>query len=87
MIDKLKEIVKKGKFLTITMTEQGDGVMITATLRTKSGSDQEKPLQVKSPWEIADVMLLDALKNPPKKAGKEEKREVAESDGDGDLFA
>jgi len=88
MIDRLKNIIAKAKYLTITITDQGDQVQITATVRPKDGSDPAKPIQVKADWQIADALLVEALNKPPKpgktEVKKPEKKEEADS---GDLFA
>lgn len=86
MINKLKDIISKAKFLTLTFADQGDHVQITATIRPKDGSDQAKPIQVNADWQIADVLLLEALANPPK-PGKTETRKPAEAEDGDTLFA
>lgn len=86
MINKLKDIISKAKFLTLTFADQGDHVQITATIRPKDGSDQVKPIQVNADWQIADVMLLEALANPPKPGKTEVKKSEKPEDGDR-LFA
>ena len=88
MIDRLKDIIAKAKYLTLTIADQGDQVQITATVRPKDGADPAKPIQVRADWQIADALLVEALNKPPK-AGKTkvktpEKKEEADS---GDLFA
>jgi hypothetical protein len=88
MIDRLREIIHKAKYLTFTITDQGDQVQITATVRPKDGSDPAKPIQVRADWQIADALLVEALNKPPK-AGKTEvkKPEKKEEADSGDLFA
>lgn len=88
MIDRLKDIIAKAKYLTLTIADQGDQVQITATVRPKDGSDPSKPIQVKADWQIADALLVEALHKPPK-AGKTEvkkPKKKAEEEA-GDLFA
>lgn len=70
MIEKLTHILAGAKYLTLTLTDLGDSVQITATVRPKDGSDATKPVQVKADYQIADSLLLSALTAPPK-AGKE----------------
>ena len=86
MIEKLSPFLKAAKFITLTLTDCGDDVMISATIRPKDGSEAEAPLQVKTSYSLADILLLEALKKPPK-AGKtatvEEKKEENET---ADLF-
>ena len=72
MIEKLKSKLSESKYLTLTLTDLGDNVQITATLRPKDGSDAAKPVQVKADYQIADSLLLAALTAPPK-AGKEKR--------------
>jgi len=88
MIDRLKNIIAKAKYLTLTITDQGDKVQITATVRPKDGADPAKPIQVRADWQIADALLVEALNKPPK-AGKTEvkKTEKKEEADSGDLFA
>ena len=89
MIEKLTHILAGAKYLTHTLTDLGDSVQITATVRPKDGSDAAKPLQVKADYQIADSLLLSALTAPPK-AGKEKlvKSEpaAASATDDNDLF-
>ena len=88
MIDRLKNIISKAKYLTFTITDQGDQVQITATVRPKDGSDPAKPIQVKADWQIADALLVEALNKPPKVGKTEVKMEPkAEAENSGDLFA
>ena len=88
MIDRLKDIIAKAKYLTFTITDQGDQVQITATVRPKDGSDPAKPIQVKADWQIADALLVEALNKPPKPGKTEVKKEPkAEAENSGDLFA
>ena len=88
MIDRLKNIISKAKYLTLTITDQGDQVQITATVRPKDGSDPAKPIQVKADWQIADALLVEALNKPPKVGKTEVKKEPkAEAENSGDLFA
>ena len=88
MIDRLKNIISKAKYLTLTITDQGDQVQITATVRPKDGSDPAKPIQVKADWQIADALLVEALNKPPKPGKTEVKKEPkAEAENSGDLFA
>lgn len=86
MINKLQKIIAKAKFVTLTLADQGDHVQITATIRPKDGSDQAKPLQINADWQIADVLLVEALNNPPK-PGKTEVKKAAAPQDDGSLFA
>lgn len=88
MIDRLKDIIAKAKYLTLTIADQGDQVQITATVRPKDGADPAKPIQVKADWQIADALLVEALHKPPK-AGKTEvkKPEKKAEEEAGDLFA
>lgn len=87
MIEKLSTILKDAKFLTLTFTDCGDDVMISATIRPKDGSEAKAPLQVKTNYSLADISLLEALKKPPK-AGKTEtiKEEKKEETETADLF-
>ena len=88
MIDRLKNIISKAKYLTITITDQGDQVQITATVRPKDGADPAKPIQVRADWQIADALLVEALNKPPKPGKTEVKKEPkAEAENSGDLFA
>ena len=88
MIERIQDIVKKAKFVTFTIAEQGDQVQITATVRPKDGSDPAKPIQVKADWQIADALLVEALNKPPKPGKTEVKKEPkAEAENSGDLFA
>ena len=88
MIDRLKNIISKAKYLTLTIADQGDQVQITATVRPKDGSDPAKPIQVKADWQIADALLVEALNKPPKPGKTELKKEPkAEAENSGDLFA
>jgi len=88
MIDRLKNIIAKAKYLTLTITDQGDKVQITATVRPKDGSDPAKPIQVKADWQIADALLVESLNKPPKPGKTEVKKEPkAEAENSGDLFA
>lgn len=86
MIDRLKEIIHKAKYLTFTITDQGDQVQITATVRPKDGSDPAKPIQVRADWQIADALLIEALNKPPK-PGKTEVKKEPKAENSGDLFA
>ena len=86
MIDRLKNIIAKAKYLTLTITDQGDKVQITATVRPKDGSDPAKPIQVKADWQIADALLVEALNKPPK-PGKTEVKKEPKAENSGDLFA
>ena len=89
MIDRLKNIIAKAKYLTLTITDQGDQVQITATVRPKDGSDPAKPIQVKADWQIADALLIEALHKPPKpgKTKVQKDKPKAEAENSGDLFA
>ena len=88
MIDRLKTIIAKAKYLTLTIADQGDQVQITATVRPKDGSDPAKPIQVKADWQIADALLVEALNKPPKTGKTEVKKEKPKAEADsGDLFA
>ena len=88
MIERLKDIIAKAKFVTLTIADQGDQVQITATVRPKDGADPAKPIQVRADWQIADALLVEALNKPPK-AGKTEvkKTEKKAEEEAGDLFA
>ena len=88
MIDRLKNIIAKAKYLTLTIADQGDQVQITATVRPKDGADPAKPIQVRADWQIADALLVEALHKPPK-AGKTEvkKPEKKTEEEAGDLFS
>ena len=68
MIEKLKSKLSESKYLTLTLTDLGDVVQITATLRPKDGSDAAQPLQIKADYTVADSLLLAALADPT--AGK-----------------
>lgn len=70
MIEKLTHVLANAKYLTLTLTDLGDSVQITATIRPKDGSDAAKPVQVKADYQVADTLLLSALISPPK-AGNE----------------
>ena len=88
MIEKLKNKLSEAKYLTLTLTDLGDQVQITATIRPKDGSDAANPIQVKADYQIADSLLLSALLNPPK-AGKEKvvkTTEATEKTKETDLF-
>lgn len=87
MIDRLKNIISKAKYLTLTIADQGDQVQITATVRPKDGSDPAKPIQVKADWQIADALLIEALHKPPKAGKTEVKKPEKKEDEPGDLFA
>ena len=88
MIERIKDIIAKAKYLTLTIADQGDQVQITATVRPASGSDPAKPIQVKADWQIADALLVEALNKPPKPGKTEVKKEPkAEAENSGDLFA
>jgi len=86
MINKLKNVISKAKFVTLTLADQGDRVQITATVRPKDGSDQVKPIQINADWQIADVLLVEALNAPPK-PGKTEVRKAPEENSADSLFA
>ncbi len=85
MIEKLQNIIAGAKFLTLTLSEHGDGVLITASVHSKDGKEQTHPLQIQTDWQIADAMLLDALNRPPK-PGKAEPRKTTEEEQTADLF-
>ena len=87
MINKLQNVVAKAKFVTLTLADQGDHVQITATIRPKDGSDQVKPIQINADWQIADVLLVDALNAPPKPGKTEVKKDPATEEPSGSLFA
>ena len=88
MIDRLREIIHKAKYLTMTITDQGDQVQITATVRPKDGSDPAKPIQVKADWQIADALLVEALHEPPKPGKTKVQKDKPKAEADsGDLFA
>jgi len=88
MIDRLREIIHKAKYLTFTITDQGDQVQITATVRPKDGSEPAKPIQVKADWQIADALLVEALNKPPKPGKTEVKKPEKKAEEEaGDLFA
>ena len=89
MIERLKNIIDKSKFLTLTLTSQGEKVLITATVRAAGGADSDaKPLQVSADWQIADALLVEALNKPPKPGKTEVKKpEKKAEDEPGDLFA
>ena len=63
MINKLKDVISKAKFLTLTLADQGDHVQITATIRPKDGSDQMKPIQVNADWQIAGTLLWNFFRH------------------------
>ena len=86
MIDRLKNIIAKAKYLTFTIADQGDQVQITATVRPKDGSEPAKPIQVKADWQIADALLVDALHKPPKAGKTEVKKEPEPEESNMDLF-
>ena len=86
MIEKLKQKLTAAKYITLTLTDLGDQVQITATIRPKDGSDAEKPVQVKADYMIADSMLISALLDPPE-AGKEKiVKAAADKEESADLF-
>ena len=85
MIEKLKPMLKNAKFMVFTMTDLGEKVRISVTIRPKDGSDNSTPLQVESDYLIADTVLLTALDSPPK-AGKEKKIELAKENEENSLF-
>lgn len=87
MINKLREVISKAKFVTLTLAEQGDQVQITATVRPKDGSDQVKPIQVKADWQIADYLLTEALNKPPKPGKAEVKKSGEPQNDEDDLFS
>lgn len=78
MIEKLTHILANAKYLTLTLTDLGDSVQITATLRPKDGSDAAKPVQVKADYTVADSLLLAALADPTQ-AKKEKHLSPADS--------
>ena len=78
MIEKLTHILANVKYLTLTLTDLGDSVQITATIRPKDGSDAAQPLQIKGDYTIADSLLLAALADPTQ-AGKKKKVSSAET--------
>ncbi|MBQ9502865.1 MAG: hypothetical protein IJU70_11960 [Lentisphaeria bacterium] len=86
MINKLKNVISKAKFVTLTLADQGDHVQITATVRPKDGSDQVKPIQINADWQIADVLLVEALNTPPK-PGKTKVWTAPEENSADSLFA
>ena len=86
MIDKLSTILKEAKFLTLTFTDCGAEVMISATIRPKDGSEAKAPLQIKSDYLLADMSLLEALKKPPKAGKTETIAEKKEENETADLF-
>ena len=55
MIEKLTHILANAKYLTLTLTDLGDSVQITATLRPKDGSDAAKPVQVKADYTVLSL--------------------------------
>ena len=88
MIDRLKDIIAKAKYLTLSIADQGDQVQITATVRPKDGSDPAKPIQVKADWQIADALLIEALHEPPKPGKTKVQKDKPKAEADnGDLFA
>lgn len=87
MIERIRDIVSKGKFLHITLAGQGNMVHITATVRPKDGSDQVKPLSITADWQIADALLIEALHKPPKPGKTEVKTAKQETEEpEADLF-
>lgn len=86
MIEKLKSKLENAKYLTLTLTDLGDNVQITATIRPKDGSDAAKPVQVKADYTVADSLLLAALADP--KAGKKKQlpAETTTQNEEPDLF-
>ena len=87
MINKLQNVVAKAKFVTLTLADQGDHVQITATIRPKDGSSQVKPIQINADWQIADMLLVDALNAPPKPGKTEVKKDPAAEEDSGSLFS
>lgn len=87
MIERIKDIIAKAKFVTLTIADQGGQVQITATVRPKDGADPAKPIQVRADWQIADALLIEALHKPPKPGKTEVKKPEKKEDEPGDLFA
>ena len=87
MIERLKDIIVKAKYLTLTIADQGYQVQITATVRPKDGADPAKPIQVKADWQIADALLVEALHKPPKAGKTKVKKPEKKEEEAGDLFA
>lgn len=86
MLNKLKDVISKAKFVTLTLADQGDHIQITATIRPKDGSDQVKPIQINADWQIADILLVEALTSPPNPGKTKIKKTEKPEEGD-NLFA
>ena len=86
MIEKLTHILANAKYLTLTLTDLGDSVQITATLRPKDGSDAAKPVQVKADYTVADSLLLAALADPTAGKKKQLSADSATQNEEPDLF-
>lgn len=87
MIERLKTFIKSAKYMTMTLTDLGDNVQITVSIRPKDGADCKHPIQVQADYQIADTVLLTALTDPPK-PGKEKTVPVADvNDNETDLFS
>lgn len=85
MLEKLQKILKTSKYITMTMTDHGDHVQISLTIRPKDGKECKQPLQINADYQIADSVLLSALEDPPK-PGKEKTIKQAETNTEQELF-
>lgn len=91
MIEELKRQIQEHQYVSISLTKHGDGVSITATVKTADGTVQKNPIQLTASFDTADALLAAALQSnsgtKKKEKGIPEKGKKAEPTETEDLFA